>query len=87
MSIVRLPVGRGSALCEAAASMRIDDPTNPVFGTKNIGSRHATKVKIGRGAFAGKRGVVVRVVHPSSVIVRLDGIDLSFGPSELERIG
>lgn len=60
----------------------------PLWGTVEMG-RYATRVRVREGAYAGARGVIVRVVHPGAVMVRLTirGRELAipFGPSELEE--
>jgi len=60
-----------------------------LFGTKTVGSRLATRVLVKHGAFEGQRGMVVRVVHRGSIMVRMltgrwVGQTLPFGQSELE---
>lgn len=58
--------------------------------TAKVGSRVATRVRITHGAFAGQKGMVVRVYHPGAIRVRFTspgryhGRALDFGESELE---
>lgn len=61
--------------------------TGYLFGTREVGSRLATRVRVIVGAFAGRKGIVVRVVHdPGCIFVRLnDGPTLPFGRSELQE--
>lgn len=58
-----------------------------IIGTAEVGGRGATRVTVREGAYAGRQGVVVRVHHEASVLVRLDmgrtTLELPFGPSEL----
>jgi hypothetical protein len=59
-----------------------------LWGTRDMG-RYATRVEVVSGAFAGKRGVVVKVIHAGCALVRLDcnGQTLPFGPtSELKAV-
>jgi hypothetical protein len=63
----------------------------PVFESKNVGERIATKVKVvNGGAYDDKRGVIVEVRHDTFVFVRLTiggrEVVVPFGPNELERI-
>lgn len=59
----------------------------PLMGTKDVGNLYATKVRILSGAYAEQRAIVVRIDHSASVRVRFDsGLELAFGPSEMEAI-
>jgi hypothetical protein len=59
-----------------------------INGTRDVGGRAASRVQVKDGAFAGQRGVVVKVSHPGSITVRLDaGVELPFGLSELDIKG
>lgn len=57
-----------------------------ILESRVVGSRLATRVKVRAGAFAGQRGIVVKVDHPGSWSIRLKGREASlpFGPSEVE---
>lgn len=56
----------------------------PLFASTEVGSRIATRVRIIRepSAYHGRVGMVVRIHHPGSVLVRLGNIDIPFGVSE-----
>lgn len=65
------------------------------FGTKDVGSRYATRVRIVSTdeqptCFAGAIGVVVRGTDPGNVFVRLSWrgreVTLPFGASNLEPV-
>lgn len=64
-----------------------DGMTVPAFAIRGVGSRFATRVRVRSGAFAGQRGLVARIDHAESLRVRFEsGLELPFGPSELEAI-
>lgn len=56
----------------------------PLMGTTDVGSRFATRVRvISDSAFRGQRGVIVRIHHAGSIVVRLGSVEMPFGLGEL----
>lgn len=62
----------------------------PIFASRQTGSRIATRVRIREGAYAGVKGMVVRVYHKGAVEVRLHHkgreIAVHFAMTELEVV-